>query len=162
MSESSDFHDKDQIKRVILAVPSSTDSITQHQGRGREAKEEDNKEEETVSDRTADDLHETTPLQLPFAGELNASDVDDEDTNVGFRTPTSLDHKIPEIRPCPLPPRKLKPNPSGKRKSSDPDDVCRVSSSNNSLIDLSREVESMFPPLIQANIGRKIKKARSC
>ncbi|XP_043698543.1 cyclin-dependent protein kinase inhibitor SMR3-like [Telopea speciosissima] len=89
-----------------------------------------------------------------LAGELEA-DADDDD---GFRTPTSLDHRIPAIQQCPPAPRKPKSSPKRKASSS--------SSSSSStrrqlfLLDLSQEIESLFPPALLADLGRKIKKIR--
>ncbi|KAH7553689.1 hypothetical protein ACOSP7_029494 [Xanthoceras sorbifolium] len=91
-------------------------------------------------------------------GELNATTSDHNDDE-GFKTPTSLDHKIPEIKQCPPAPRKPMPLPPRKRKSS-------VSSSPNvrrslQYSDLSQEVESLFPRRILDDLHRKIKKART-
>ncbi|KAI5682353.1 hypothetical protein M9H77_03581 [Catharanthus roseus] len=82
---------------------------------------------------------------------LGESEVADDDD--GFATPTNSDHKIPVITQCPPAPKKIRP--SAKRKASSPDRIRR-----NLQIDLSREVESMFHPTVQDDLGRKIKKAR--
>ncbi|KAJ4971978.1 hypothetical protein NE237_005077 [Protea cynaroides] len=93
----------------------------------------------------------TTPLG---SGEI--LEVEDEDE--GFRTPTSLDHRIPVIKQCPPAPRKPKSSFLTKRKAS--------SSSSSAtrrqlfLLDLSQEIESLFPLALQADLGRKIKKIR--
>ncbi|XP_028783498.1 cyclin-dependent protein kinase inhibitor SMR3 [Neltuma alba] len=68
-----------------------------------------------------------------------------DDDNDGFRTPTSLDHRIPEAKQCPAPPRK--PKPSLKRKAAS-DTTSFTSSSSSSCrrnpLDLSREVELLL------------------
>ncbi|KAJ1394389.1 hypothetical protein SESBI_34190 [Sesbania bispinosa] len=60
----------------------------------------------------------------------------EEEENDGFRTPTSMDHRIPVAKQCPPAPRKL-PKPSLKRK---PPCTCR-----HQTLDLSKEVELLFP-----------------
>ncbi|KAF5744612.1 hypothetical protein HS088_TW07G00187 [Tripterygium wilfordii] len=73
---------------------------------------------------------------------------DDDDQYDGLRTPTSYsDHKIPVVLQCPPAPRKPRSLPS-KRKAS----CQRVL-----VLDLSKEIESLFPPNI---VGNKIKKLR--
>lgn len=76
--------------------------------------------------------------------------VNDED---GCKTPTSSDHKIPEVKYtlCPPAPRKPKPNrSSGTKRKSTPVNVV-----NPIPIDLSREIEMFFEDL-----DRRIKKSR--
>lgn len=72
----------------------------------------------------------------------------------GFKTPTSLEHKIPPVTECPPAPKK--PRESRKRKASPPPRVRR-----GLRIDCSEEIESMFPPPIQEGQGREIKRSRS-
>ncbi|XVF55291.1 hypothetical protein PTKIN_Ptkin06aG0025100 [Pterospermum kingtungense] len=79
-------------------------------------------------------------------GEFGATDDDDD----GFKTPTSLDQKIPVMKQCPPAPRKPKPTPSNKRKAS-----------INLVLDLSQEVESLFPRALLDDLHRKVKKART-
>ncbi|KAL6979199.1 hypothetical protein U1Q18_020863 [Sarracenia purpurea var. burkii] len=70
----------------------------------------------------------------------------------GFRTPTSWDQRIPAIPEFPPAPRKPKSVPaSAKRKA-----ACR----QILLLDLSSEVESLFPPSLVMDLGKKIKKVR--
>ncbi|GMH10159.1 hypothetical protein Nepgr_012000 [Nepenthes gracilis] len=155
MSSNSDLLEEKQMKCDILKRSSSIDSIAQQQ---KQKQAEEDSKLQTVRGSSSTKSHET----MRSLGELQ--EVDDATSNDGFRTPTSLDHKIPEIRPCcPPPPRKLMPKQSRKRKFSDPEirSGRHSISSSNRLLDLTVEVESMFPPLLQANIGRKIKKARS-
>lgn len=76
--------------------------------------------------------------------------VNDED---GCKTPTSSDHKIPEVKYtlCPPAPRKPKPNrSSGTKRKLTPVNVV-----NRIPIDLSREIEMFFEDL-----DRRIKKSR--
>ncbi|TYI90737.1 hypothetical protein E1A91_D03G142500v1 [Gossypium mustelinum] len=85
-----------------------------------------------------------------------ANDDQDENDNDGFKTPTSLDHKIPAatILKCPPAPRKPKSLPiissPAKRKSL----------RRRILLDLTKEIESLFPPALIADLGNKIKKVR--
>ncbi|XP_039047625.1 cyclin-dependent protein kinase inhibitor SMR10-like isoform X2 [Hibiscus syriacus] len=72
-------------------------------------------------------------------GEFKAM-IDDDD---GFKTPTSLDHRIPEMKQCPPAPRKPKAN---KR---------------NLQLDLSQVVDSWFPSSLVDDLHRKVKKART-
>ncbi|OVA18350.1 hypothetical protein BVC80_1835g789 [Macleaya cordata] len=90
--------------------------------------------------------------------ELNKQDVDEDDD--GFRTPTSLDKKIPVIPvlQCPPAPKKPKSRPSTKRKSSSSHH--QLHRHFQILHDYSEEIESLFPPTLLADLGRKIKKAR--
>ncbi|KAM7259784.1 hypothetical protein ACFE04_015525 [Oxalis oulophora] len=84
-----------------------------------------------------EEMHTEEENNLKF----NNVDVDD-----GLKTPTSLDQEIPVILTCPPAPRKPKsiPNFSMKRK-------------DRRLLDLSEEIESLFPPGL---VGGKIKKFR--
>ncbi|KAH1123370.1 hypothetical protein J1N35_006530 [Gossypium stocksii] len=88
-------------------------------------------------------------------GELKANDDGDDD---GFKTPTSLDHKIPVMKQCPPAPRKPKPLSSNKRKPSSP--PSSGGDRNLLKIDFAKEVESLFPSDVLADIHRKVKKAR--
>ncbi|XP_054793718.1 uncharacterized protein LOC129299276 [Prosopis cineraria] len=72
---------------------------------------------------------------------LKVNQQEKEDDDDGFRTPTSLDHRIPEAKQCPAPPRK--PQPSLKRKASFTSSPSRRRRSNPPL-DLSREVELLL------------------
>ncbi|KAL8094735.1 hypothetical protein AgCh_036307 [Apium graveolens] len=85
----------------------------------------------------------------------NNDDQDLDDDNDGFRTPTSLDHRIPVMKQCPPPPRKRRV-PSRKRKLSSP----LLMRTTLQLIDASQEIiDSMFPR--RENNHHKIKKARN-
>ncbi|GMJ10733.1 hypothetical protein HRI_004742500 [Hibiscus trionum] len=92
---------------------------------------------------------ERSKLKWPCSGEFNVADDENDD---GFKTPTCLDHKIPAILKCPPAPRKLKSLPiiSAKRKAS----------RRRILLDFTKEMESLFPPPLLADLGNKIKKVR--
>ncbi|KAE8692456.1 putative Transducin/WD40 repeat-like superfamily protein [Hibiscus syriacus] len=93
-------------------------------------------------------------------GEFKAM-VDDEDDD-GFRTPTSLDHKIPEMKQCPPAPRKPKANKRGASESSSSSTAATSSTCGGNLqLDLSRVVDSWFPASIVDDLHRKAKKART-
>lgn len=72
--------------------------------------------------------------------------VEDEEDE-GFRTPTSLDHRIPVTKQCPHAPRK--PKPSLKRKP-----PC------NPVLDLSKEVVELLLPTQLFNSHQTTKKVR--
>ncbi|XWS59807.1 hypothetical protein CRYUN_Cryun08bG0153500 [Craigia yunnanensis] len=91
-------------------------------------------------------------------GEFKATDDHDD----GFKTPTSLDQKIPVMKQCPPAPRKPKPLPSNKRKASTPSSTGSTARTCRNLqLDLSQEVESLFPRSVLADLHRKVKKART-
>lgn len=100
----------------------SKSSQQHYQARKEEKKEEEGEEEH--SDRKQE-----------FRQPAEASIPDEDD---GFRTPTSLDHRIPEAKQCPPAPRK--PKPSLKRKAS----LCNSSCSRRHPLELSKEVEILF------------------
>ncbi|XP_057512663.1 cyclin-dependent protein kinase inhibitor SMR3-like [Actinidia eriantha] len=83
---------------------------------------------------------------------LGESNLDEDED--GFRTPTSSDHKIPAAKQCPPAPKKLRPRRRARRKVSP---VIR----RRLQIDLSKAVESTFPPRIHEGFGRKIKSVRT-
>ncbi|KAK9122684.1 hypothetical protein Sjap_012286 [Stephania japonica] len=92
-------------------------------------------------------------------GELEVGEGDDE----GFRTPTSLDHKIKEGSQCPPAPRKPKSLPlSTKRKLPPSPSLSSWSSMklHHVRIDLAEEIELLFPPVVVTDLGRKVKKVR--
>lgn len=97
------------------------------------------------------------PVKSPeLGGEFKATDQhhDDDENDDGFKTPTSLDHKIPVKAQCPPAPKKSNSFSSRKRRP--------VSSNvrRTLRLDLSHEVESLFPKPIFDDLHRKIKKAR--
>ncbi|XVE76360.1 hypothetical protein DITRI_Ditri12bG0166000 [Diplodiscus trichospermus] len=139
------------------ATSSSADNINSDDDQEREVLQEDHGEKKGAEEsnvRAASKESEKMKKKISL-GEIMAND----DDNDGFRTPTSLDHKIPAIKQCPPAPRKPKPLPSNKRKAS-------ASSSNRTRsnlheLDLSHEVESLFPMPLLADLHRKVKKART-
>ncbi|GAB2295748.1 hypothetical protein Dimus_029904 [Dionaea muscipula] len=184
-----EFSDPIQIKCDISTTPTTSSvhsELHQQQPLHRREQEQeqaevDNAEAVCRSDATTTTTATTTTNPKKATQPLEEFKVDDDDHddggeeeewshNDGFRTPTSLDHRIPEIRRCPSPPRKLiihkqppppPPPPPSSRKRTKlwADNVRR---GDRVLLDLSKEVESMFPPRTRANFGRKIKRARSC
>ncbi|GLT60164.1 hypothetical protein SLA2020_329430 [Shorea laevis] len=78
-------------------------------------------------------------------------DLQNNGNGDGLKTPTALDHRIPAKLKCPPAPRKPKPLPSAKRK-----ELLR----RRILLDLTKEIESLFPPAVRADLGNKIKKVR--
>ncbi|KDP35627.1 hypothetical protein JCGZ_09065 [Jatropha curcas] len=115
---------------------------------GREQKQEQEEEESKNTNSCTPEL-----LEEELKASNNVDDDDDEDDNDGFKTPTSLDHKIPLTKQCPPAPTKpSKSSLSSKRKSSN------VRASRQ--LDLSQEVECLFPKPILDDFHRKIKKAR--
>ncbi|KAK7262451.1 hypothetical protein RJT34_30024 [Clitoria ternatea] len=67
------------------------------------------------------------------------------DSNEGFKTPTSPEHRIPAMLPYPPAPRKPK---SAKRKSFQP----------RTVLDVSQEIESLFP--VDIGVAGKSKKIK--
>ncbi|KMT11095.1 hypothetical protein BVRB_5g111790 [Beta vulgaris subsp. vulgaris] len=125
---------------------------------------QENVEIVSSSTSTNNNSSSTTTGNVSYCGIHTVNSVaDDEVLDDRPTTPTSSDQRIPETRPCPPAPRKPKSRPIRKRKFSD---GCVIPSSSNSssvtrLLDFSKEIESMFPPRLQANLGCKIKKART-
>ncbi|KAJ9189150.1 hypothetical protein P3X46_000480 [Hevea brasiliensis] len=111
-----------------------------------EEEEEEREQEEHKEEDKFKSLVSTLKIKLPSLGEFKI----EEDVDDGVKTPTSLDHRIPVILPCPTAPRKPKSLPSNKRKSP----------RRRVLLDLSNEIESLFPPALRADLGGKIKKVR--
>ncbi|CAK9327035.1 unnamed protein product [Citrullus colocynthis] len=83
--------------------------------------------------------------------EKNGSNLVVEDDDNGFKTPTSLEHKIPTSLRCPMAPRKPKPRPLMKRK---------VAERHRLLLDLSSEIQSLFPADFLVGLGGKVKRIR--
>ncbi|OMO67757.1 hypothetical protein CCACVL1_20340 [Corchorus capsularis] len=95
-------------------------------------------------------------LKLPCLGESKVHDENGkEEDDDGFKTPTCLDQKIPAMLKCPPAPRKPKALPiissSAKRKAN---------FRRRILLDFTKEIESLFPPALLADLGNKIKKVR--
>lgn len=136
----------------IVIASQDPDDTPNQQHQEQECKDHESNNQEAEECKILDSSLESK--RPPSLGELKVED-DNEDDNDGFKTPTSLDHKIPVITQCPLAPRKP-PNPlsSTKRKAS-PQNVRR-----RLQLDLSLDVESLFPAPIRSDLYKKIKKAR--
>ncbi|KAF6171907.1 hypothetical protein GIB67_011804 [Kingdonia uniflora] len=112
--------------------------LVAYEDSGREEHKEDGKKEKCAS---------FVSLEQP--GKLSLEKFEVDDGNDGFRTPTSLDKRIPVKLQCPPAPKKIKSMPSRKRKSS--------TTFYSSRIVLDKEVELLFKPV---DLGRKIKKVK--
>ncbi|PPR82807.1 hypothetical protein GOBAR_AA37908 [Gossypium barbadense] len=110
----------------------------------------DDREPAVVQDDEEKKRIEKDKKKLICSGELKArvDDDDDDDDDDGFKTPTSMDHKIPEKKQCPPAPRKPKAN---KRKASPSASISRV----------SEEVEFWFAASLVDDLHHKMKKART-
>ncbi|KGN65712.1 cyclin-dependent protein kinase inhibitor SMR3 [Cucumis sativus] len=94
-----------------------------------------------------DDQEEDGQEETLNGGRSNS--VEDDDN--GFKTPTSLEHKIPTSLQCPMAPRKPKPRRLTKRKAVE---------RHRLLLDLSSEIQSLFPAEFLVGLGGKIKRVR--
>ncbi|XWS55669.1 hypothetical protein CRYUN_Cryun09bG0020900 [Craigia yunnanensis] len=139
-----------EFQEECQAIATSSHDIPDHD-QGREVLEDHGEKKGEESNVTA--ASKESEKKKISLGEFKAKDDDD-----GFKTPTSLDQKIPVIKQCPPAPRKPKPLPSNKRKAS-PSSSTRTS--RNLQVDLSQEVESLFPRTLLADLHRKVKKART-
>ncbi|XP_027343396.1 uncharacterized protein LOC113855967 [Abrus precatorius] len=88
----------------------------------------------------------TLKVEIPSCGVS-----EDDDSNEGFKTPTSSDHKIPVILECPGAPRKRPPT---KRKACD----------RRIVRDLCKELESLFPTpsVVDLDGGSVNKRVKQC
>lgn len=150
MSNHEIFHTKDNkeelrnfevLKRPMLKFQAENhDSISSGSESHSQAQREDNtnqekEEEEQLQNRIVLSKHsDSESTSTPSSREVQHKVEDD-----GFRTPTSLEQKIPEAKQCPPAPRK--PKPSMKRKATQNSCSCRHP------LDLSKEVaiELLFP-----------------
>ncbi|CAK9143023.1 unnamed protein product [Ilex paraguariensis] len=103
--------------------------------------------EEREKEENCESLVSSLKIKFPSVGE---SKVDEEDD--GFQTPKSTEHKIKSAEICPPAPRKPKTISSTTRKAS--------RGTRRVLLDLTSEVESLYPPVLLADLGGKIKKVR--
>uniref|UniRef100_A0A2P2JJJ7 Uncharacterized protein MANES_09G089000 n=1 Tax=Rhizophora mucronata TaxID=61149 RepID=A0A2P2JJJ7_RHIMU len=134
-------------------VNDSQDRDSCQHGQEERSKEEKDDEKEEERKTCTDSFAESK--KSPSLGELNPTGDDDYDGGDGFRTPTSLEHKIPAIKECPPAPRKAKPLPSLKRKASPPNACISL------LLDLSQEVKSPSQRPARSDLHEKTKKART-
>ncbi|KAK8695839.1 hypothetical protein V6N13_000986 [Hibiscus sabdariffa] len=121
-------------------APNFQDVVVDDDGETREGQKEELVLQEDVG---------KSKLKSPSSGE---SDVGEDENGDGFKTPTSLAYKIPVILKCPPAPRKPKSLPIVSRKRK----ACR----RRILLDLTKEMECLFPPALLADLGNKIKKVR--
>lgn len=115
--------------------------------------QENKKEEGDKFDVLVSSLKLKIPSVQEFRVKEDDKDDDNKDNNDGFKTPTSSDQKIPATLHCPPAPRKPKSLPlsSMKRKAH--------GRHRQVLLDMSNEIESLFPPVLLADLGGgKIKK----
>lgn len=104
-------------------------------------------EKQGKEDRSGD-IVSSLEVRLPEVRQVLTVDEEGEGEE-GCTTPTSADHKIPQV--CPPAPRKPKSLPSSTNQKA---------SRRRVLLDLSNEIESLFPPALLADFGKKIKKVR--
>ncbi|KAF9675340.1 hypothetical protein SADUNF_Sadunf09G0022000 [Salix dunnii] len=129
--------------RSALELGDDCEIVPQELHKEKEVEEEEEKQE--------DDCEISLPnLKIKLPSVEEAFQIEDDKDDDGFKTPTSLDRKIPVVYQCPPAPRKPKSLPSTKRKSPQ----WRV------LLDLSNEIESLFPPAPAGDLGGKLKKVR--
>ncbi|KAE8039043.1 hypothetical protein FH972_011491 [Carpinus fangiana] len=120
-------------------VPPTLEFQEDH-GKPEVVKQEEEEEEENKKKKK---------INIPSVTVGEFRDVEDDED--GFKTPTSLDHKIPAILQCPPAPRKPKTIPLTKRKAA----------RQRILLDLSNDIEALFPQALLEDLSRgKIKKIR--
>ncbi|GAB2235653.1 hypothetical protein Drorol1_Dr00026085 [Drosera rotundifolia] len=164
------IHDKPIAQLIIRPINSSeeaNDHDQQQNATEQEQAENDNNVNETELSAepepkaeadytdtriTTADSH-TTTQQISLLVKIDTTSVDDDEENDGFRTPTSSDHKIPEIRSCPPAPRKtmLHRRPAFRTRRK-----IMSWSTRRVLLDVSKEVDSLFPDIIRANFELEI------
>ncbi|KAI9392393.1 hypothetical protein POPTR_006G084700v4 [Populus trichocarpa] len=128
----------------------SRDSDPPQQLQEQEAKSEVHHESQEECNNTLDpNSIEKPSLEAVLMETYVVGDDDD-----GFKTPTSLDHKI-SITKCPPAPRKPNSFLSRKRKASPPKARTILQ------LDLSQEIEAVFPSTIVVDLQKKIKKSPS-
>lgn len=151
-TSSLEFQD-DNEKKMVMMVSLGELKANDDDGDGDD---EDEDERNSLEFQDKKKKKKTEKKKIISLGELKANDDDGDDD--GFKTPASLDHKIPVMNQCPPAPRKPKPLSSNKRKPSSP--PSSGGDRNLLKIDFDKEVESLFPSDVLADIHRKVKKAR--
>lgn len=124
-----------------LSSNSKPPSQGQHEDNNIDKEKEELEEEDLEGSIVLSKEPGSESSTLPSPRKEHHKKVEDEkeEDNDGFRTPTSLDHRIPVVaKQCPPAPRK--PKPSLKRKASQ-----SSFSSCRHPLDLSKEVELLFP-----------------
>lgn len=150
-SNSDSSNPKKDPKQIQFEVSSKPNSDSPNGCQTTASIEPENYEEEEEAEET-ESTASSSSLDLiiknpPFSGAIEVPENDD-----GFKTPT--DQMIPEITECPPAPKRQRKRESRKRKASRGARRCLP-------IDIEEEVESLFPPAIQEDSGREIKRARS-
>ncbi|KAK6926964.1 hypothetical protein RJ641_008683 [Dillenia turbinata] len=92
-------------------------------------------------------------LKIPPRVEFNALEEEEEE---GIKTPTSTDHKIQRILECPPAPRKPKPKSLQVTRRRSSANSCR----RQIFLNLSNEIDSLFPLAVRASFSSKIRKVR--
>jgi hypothetical protein len=114
-----------------------------------EFREDHGKPEVVKQEEEEEEKKKKKKIKIPSVTVGEFRDVEDDED--GFKTPTSLDHKIPAILQCPPAPRKPKTIPLTKRKAA----------RQRILLDLSNDIEALFPQALLEDLSRgKIKKIR--
>ncbi|XP_010520279.1 PREDICTED: uncharacterized protein LOC104799445 [Tarenaya hassleriana] len=166
----SETQDPDSSPRdqIVSANPSKTfQSQRQEQERLGQVQEHEEFVDRARRKRKRDECG-VAPLQIPDKCVVSTTPATGEYSGEGFETPKSIlvcrrrrDSEVDDVevrnaslyRPPP-PPRKPKTAPATKRRA-------MWFRSSLGLLDVSREVESMFPPSVLEDFGKKIRKASS-
>jgi hypothetical protein len=107
-------------------------------------REEEDKKKKDDDERCCEVKTPDEECERPSLGEVKVIEEEDD----GFKTPTSLDHKIPVIKQCPPAPKK--PKPQMKRR------IAAYKVRRNLRLEVSEEVESLFPfPLLSDSKRRR-------
>ncbi|CAA3024402.1 Hypothetical predicted protein [Olea europaea subsp. europaea] len=130
-----------------IKVESSSQPKLENLGSREEHDTEKGQEQEKDCEASISSSREES--ENPCLGKSQLAESDD-----GFKTPTSLDHKIPVIEQCPPAPKKIRPQPSTSTK--------RKASPRTLQFDISTEVESMFTASSHDDddVDQKMKKTR--
>lgn len=125
-------------ERVTIAEEREKENLQDEEDKG-----DHEKQPEEITTKLEDESDKATASHR----ESESDAVDDEDD--GFLTPTSSDHRIPQITRCPPAPMKPRPPPPRlKRKASSPPQG-------------SAEIESIFSTIVSDQDDHKMKKART-
>ncbi|XP_019199181.1 PREDICTED: uncharacterized protein LOC109192923 [Ipomoea nil] len=120
-----------------------------HEGRRQEGDNNGKVSEKHQQENRYDVLVSSLKVKLTTNSTGVNKEKEDKEEEEGCKTPTSPEYKIPAA--CPPAPRKPKAMPAKSRRG------CH----KRVFLDLSDETESLFPPLLLADLGKKIKKIRS-
>ncbi|XP_042510710.1 cyclin-dependent protein kinase inhibitor SMR3 [Macadamia integrifolia] len=155
-----DFSDR----RNPIASSSSEEDYDDHPREPpQEVKEEQKKDEKcqggvsssssSCKGEEAEEVIDKMEVTAERTRTLGGEELELEDDDEGFRTPTSLEHRIPVIQQCPPAPRRPKRKASSSSSSS-------VSRRQLVFLDVSQEIELLFPLALRPDLNRKIKKIR--